>query len=1047
MRFFTFLFYIFFFSINITFAQPPCSGPGATAQTGIAVCGTLVFPQANVPSCDGPNLPPSGCTDQVTSSNSVWYKFHCYQTGTLGFLISPNSPGDDYDWELMDYTGHPPGDVYLINLRVSLNLSGITGPTGCTAAGTTDINCAGGLPGSQFNSMPTVFAGDDYMLMVTNWSNSGLGYNLTFNGGTAVLTNNQPPSIANVGIVGCNASSLKISFSEDVLCSSITPLGTEFTITNGTYTITGISSACSTGANSVTEITLLLQNPIPPGNYRLTVNNGSDLNTVLDVCDDPMPVGSYFDFIVPSNPPVTITNINYTGCAPTALDVSLSKPIWCSSITGSGSEFSILPGNPAIASVQSTCSSGGLYTDQLHIVLQNPLPYGNYQLLVNNGTDGDTFIDTCNNVLAGGSNVPFTITQTTVAPVIQSIVFDECLPYKLVLNFDKPVNCASFTSMGTEFSISPGVWPVGSILSNCGANTYTQQITLLLQNSLPGGNYAVNINNGSDGNTLSDTCFAFIVPGYSKSFTATQTPPPIYDSVQIDNCDPTFIKVFYSKPIQCGSVYVGGSEFYVTGPAPVNISFVSGDVTCASIPGYTHWLLLHLSQPINTFGTYVLHNRWGPDGNSVLDTCYGAQDTTETISFNALLKPSAVFASQVKWGCMMDTIVLSHPGGNGINSWTWNFSDGTSASGQTVTHVFPVATATVDVKLIVSNGFCSDSASSTFSLGNTFQSAFTSNPVDTFCINTPVSFTDASTGIILGYLWDFGDNTQFNGQNPPPHIYASNNIYTVQLMVTDNHGCIDTASKSLHVTATAFIDFTGLKPQYCVDNKVMLTRRISPNIVSYLWDNGDGKTFQNNVKIQFSYPNEGVYTITITGNDRYCGPTQVVKTVPVYAVPKVNLGSDTILCPAERILIGVPPAGTYSYLWNTGATTSQILTDVFTSSYTLLADNHGCSGTDNISVKVLSACLIRVPGAFTPNGDGKNDKLNAMNADLAKNFSLKIFNRLGQLLFSTNDPLAGWDGTYKGVKAETGTYVWMLSYTDPWTGKPVQENGTSILLR
>ena len=91
--------------------------------------------------------------------------------------------------------------------------------------------------------------------------------------------------------------------------------------------------------------------------------------------------------------------------------------------------------------------------------------------------------------------------------------------------------------------------------------------------------------------------------------------------------------------------------------------------------------------------------------------------------------------------------------------------------------------------------------------------------------------------------------------------------------------------------------------------------------------------------------------------------------------------------------------------------------------------------------------MIQVPGAFSPNNDGLNDKLKAVNADLARSFTLKVYNRNGQLLYSTTVPTEGWDGNYKGVKAETGTYVWQLRYIDPWTGKLVFTKGTSILLR
>ena len=1045
MRFFTSLFLLIACLLNAANAQPPCSGAGGTAQTGIAVCGTLVFPQANVPSCSGPNLPPSGCPDPVTSSNSVWYKFHCYQSGTLGFLISPNSPADDYDWELMDYTGRPPGDVYLVNLMVSLNLSGIPGPTGCTPSGSLNIHCAGGAAGTQYNQMPVLQAGDDYLLMVTNWSNSGLGYNLIFAGGTAVLTNNLPPAISSVGIVGCNSSEIKVNFSKDVLCSSVTSSGSEFTITNGTNVITGISSDCSIGAHTITSLTIALQNPLPAGNYQLTVNNGTDGDTFLDVCLDTLQPGTVINFIVPSIPPVAINGVNYVGCAPTVLDIPLSKPVWCSSVTPSGSEFSILPGNPVINVVQSTCGGGALFTDTLHLILQNPLPAGNYQLIVNNGTDGNTLVDTCNNSIPPGNSTPFTINATTTPPAIQTIVFDECHPDKLVINFDKPVACASLTANGSEFSVTPGVWLLSSIQSNCSSSTYTSQITLHLVNPLPAGNFNVNIGIGSDGNSLSDTCFSFVTPGYSRSFTALQAPPPVFDSLQFDKCTPSLVKVFFSQPILCSSVSPDGSDFTITGPTTVSINAATTDITCAQ--GYTNWISLQFAQPIIQLGAYVLHNGIGSDANGIIDTCNAVQNTAETISFNVLGMPSAAFSSLVKWGCSTDSIVLSHPGGNGINSWTWIFSDGSIASGQSVTHSFPVATPSVDIKLIVSNGFCIDSITTTVTLGNAFKAGFINTPKDTTCLGNPVSFTDTSSGTITQYLWLFGDATQFIGQIPPVHIYPVNNSYTIKLIVADNHGCTDTAVHKLVVSTFPGFDFRGLASQYCVGQNVILSRIPYPDFLSYTWDNGDGKIFLNNINVQFSYPAERQYTISLTGIHKYCGPIQKTKTVPVYAVPVVQLGRDTVLCPGVSIPIGIPTVGTYNYLWNTGENSSLIYTKSFTWKYILVADNHGCKGSDDIAIKVLPACLIKVPGAFSPNNDGLNDKLKAVNSDLARNFSLKVYNRLGQLVFFTTDPLGGWDGFYKGVKAESGTYVWILRYNEPVTGKLIEEKGTTILLR
>lgn len=1047
MRKLLFLF-LLVLTVSSTKAQL-CAGPGREPTTANAVCGNITFRQDQVFNCTGSgNLPnaSAGCGDIVTTDNSIWYKFHCYQSGQLGFLLTPRSAGDDFDWEIVDITGRPPGDVYTTDLRVSLNLSGVTGPTGCIRTGSLDVHCGGGPPGSQFNQLINLIAGHDYLMMVNNWSSSGQGYDIDFTG-TAVLTNNVPPTITEAKILGCDPSKIKVTFSEDILCNTIvqTGVGSEFTVTStsGTHVINGIVSDCSLGARGVPSVIIDMQTPLAPGSYTLHVNTGSDGDVFKDVCLlEMLPVN--IPFTVVAQPPLEIAAINFSGCAPTALDITFTKPFLCSSAAGNGTEFSITPGNPVISSSTFNCPGGR--TTQLRINLQNPLSHGSYQLNINPGSDGNTIRDTCGMDILAGYQLAFVIPQTTVAPVIQAIDFNECHPNKVILNFDKPVLCTSLAADGSDFIVSPGSWPVAAMITDCGANIYATQVELTLQQPLPAGNFTININGGTDGNSIADTCYAFVTGTYSKSFVTTQAPAPKFDSLQYDRCVPGQVKVFYNRPILCTSITPDGSDYSITGPSAVMITSATTDVTCVT-DGYTNWVTLHLSQQIGTPGNYVVHNSVGNDGNGVLDTCMATQNIAETIGINVLGAPAAVFNSQVIWACEKDTIIFSHPGGNGINSWEWVFSDGSTASGQIVRHEFPITTLTVNAQLTVSNGFCSDTKDQDITLGNTFSPAFSQIPKDTVCIHAPVTFTDESIGAGLAYEWQFGDLTQYIGQNPPPHPYNIAGSYNVKLILTDIHGCIDTADRDIVVTDVGKVDFLGLKAQYCTGNKLTLSKITSPYIYTYTWDNGNGETFKDFRTVQFSYPNEDLYTITLTADDKYCGPAIESKQVQVYAVPKVNLGKDTVLCPDEHLEIGVSNIPGYNYNWNTGAITSQVTTDIFTRQYILTADNHGCKATDSVRIKLLTACLITLPNAFTPNGDGRNDKLQAMNADLAKAFSLSVYNRFGELIFTTNDPLEGWDGTFKGNKVETGTYVWELRYINPWTLKPVAERGTSILIR
>jgi len=219
-----------------------------------------------------------------------------------------------------------------------------------------------------------------------------------------------------------------------------------------------------------------------------------------------------------------------------------------------------------------------------------------------------------------------------------------------------------------------------------------------------------------------------------------------------------------------------------------------------------------------------------------------------------------------------------------------------------------------------------------------------------------------------------------------------------------------------------------LNNQYCSNDQVNLIANILGNNVSnFTWQNGNGVTFSNQPNVNFTYSNEGSYNIILTATDRFCGDYSYNQTTQIYKVPVFNLGEDITLCPQMEDItlcpqmttqIGVDSIAGYTYLWNTGAVRSKIVTGPSSANYRLQVNNHGCMGADEIYVTVLDNCLIKVPTAFTPNNDGLNDRLKAINADLAKEFSLRVFNRFGQLVFSTSVPTNGWDGRFKGVNAD-----------------------------
>lgn len=77
---------------------------------------------------------------------------------------------------------------------------------------------------------------------------------------------------------------------------------------------------------------------------------------------------------------------------------------------------------------------------------------------------------------------------------------------------------------------------------------------------------------------------------------------------------------------------------------------------------------------------------------------------------------------------------------------------------------------------------------------------------------------------------------------------------------------------------------------------------------------------------------------------------------------------------------------------------------------------------DADSTSSVKESRLVFPNAFSPNGDGINDKYQAKEYENIKEFHAYIFNRWGQKLYEWTDPAEGWDGTYNGQDVKEGTY-------------------------
>lgn len=215
--------------------------------------------------------------------NGFWYTFTVQTSGTLSFNIKPNVPTNDYDWALFDLTNNPCTDINdSAHLEVSCNYSNSVTNSGITGAN--------GGPNNQDEPTILVTAGQTFVLFISNFNGSTNGYQLDFGASTATIPDNSVPAMLTaVPSDSCGATSLIITFSENITCTSISPADFSFTGPGGPIPINTISGC---GGQYSTTFNLNLATPMTQaGAYTLTLNG-----SVSDVCGNALNGPTVFNF-------------------------------------------------------------------------------------------------------------------------------------------------------------------------------------------------------------------------------------------------------------------------------------------------------------------------------------------------------------------------------------------------------------------------------------------------------------------------------------------------------------------------------------------------------------------------------------------------------------------------------------------------------------------------------------------------------------------------------------------------------------------------------
>jgi len=274
-------------------------------------------------------------------------------------------------------------------------------------------------------------------------------------------------------------------------------------------------------------------------------------------------------------------------------------------------------------------------------------------------------------------------------------------------------------------------------------------------------------------------------------------------------------------------------------------------------------------------------------------------------------------------------------------------------------------------------------------------------------------------------------------------VVSPNATSVYSVFVTDANGCVTSDSVTVIVNALPVVAFGSDKQVGCGPLCITLFNQ-TPLAQQLTWTLGDGNTISGADTIYHCFLNPGSYSIslTLTDNNGCSNTDSLLNYITVYPQPiAAFIIYPSSLAPLNSLVQFIDKSiGADSLIWLFGDfsnSTSSLRNPIFSYNdtgefqITLIAINeYGCKDTAYGNIEIIPESNIFVPNTFTPNNDGVNDLFYPVTDGIvATDYELLIFDRWGNLIFTTNDLNEGWNGKANGEKdpAQIDTYVWKLN--------------------
>ncbi len=435
------------------------------------------------------------------------------------------------------------------------------------------------------------------------------------------------------------------------------------------------------------------------------------------------------------------------------------------------------------------------------------------------------------------------------------------------------------------------------------------------------------------------------------------------------------------------------------------------------------------------------------DVSLVVATALGCTDTLVRDSLIKVGGPEGSFTYSIdSSGCFYD--VTFNATTSNTDTLQWIFGDGSKASGDTVTHTYKDPGKYVPVMLIEDSVGCQvaipiDSLIEIPSSG--FQPNFTTT--NATCEASDGSATVNPSGIPgppYSYQWETGQNTA-TLSNVPAGVYS--------VTVTDSAGCPHEDSVEVQASQPPIAANFTTDTATCADNDGSATASAfgGTGPYSYSWETGLSGPTLNNVTA-------GTYTVSLTdvngctGTDSVTIPAEFPSITAAFTIDTNQVATEVPITFTDGSS-SVLPITEWDWQFGDGDTLTLSSDSAVAHKYfsagsfeTMLTvtTDEGCTDSTTRTIEVIE--FMKIPNVFTPNGDGDNDAFRVQASGIEE-YSLKIYNRWGQLLFESERSGVEWSGRNSaGEEAPEGTYFYLLEYTLD-SGDSEKLQGTVSLFR